>query len=274
LIVSYLANLAGHHLSKAGFDGELTSFQNQKSNRVFTESEDGTQFNDEERFGMLTGPDQFVYIDPLTKKTTSLTVGGFLQDSWSVMDKVTVNLGMRYDAQYFYNTEGQVACRCPTSGRRAWASSTTSPRTGGRRCSSTTPATTRTPRWTSPTWRWWASRSCTAATSAIPPSTPSSATSVRRPDPAAQHQDDPRLPNKIFTSGGSTNAIDPEIQASSSDEISWAASTSCCPDARVGLTFTSAASTAGSRTCPRWRACPASTATPATAWARASQGAA
>ena len=29
-------------------------------------------------------------------------------------------------------------------------------------------------------------------------------------------QDDPRLPNRIFTAGGSTNAIDPSIEASSS----------------------------------------------------------
>ena len=29
--------------------------------------------------------------------------GGFVQDSWSVMDKVTLNLGVRYDAQFLYN---------------------------------------------------------------------------------------------------------------------------------------------------------------------------
>ena len=42
-----------------------------------------------------------------------MTVGGFIQDSWSVMDKVTVNLGLRYDSQYFYNTAGNVGLSLP-----------------------------------------------------------------------------------------------------------------------------------------------------------------
>src|SRR6185369_14313681 len=102
-----------HHVFKVGFDSELTSYQNQKSNRVFTESSDGTQFNDEERFGVLTAPDTVEFIDPLTKKTSSMLAGGFIQDSWSVLDKVTLNLGVRYDAQYFYNTAGAVALSLP-----------------------------------------------------------------------------------------------------------------------------------------------------------------
>jgi hypothetical protein len=239
LIVSYLANLAGHHLAKAGVDGELTSYRNQKSNRVFTESEDGTQFNDEERFGMLLAPDQFLYIDPLTKKSSAMTVGGFVQDSWSVMDKVTVNLGLRYDAQYFYNTSGAVALSLPNQ----W-----SPRLGviydftqnGRskvffnyaRYFENAPldfadvALVGEPQLhgghvCDPTIYSQQRNECQAP-GALRPNT----------------QDDPRLPNRIFTAGGSTNAIDPSIEASSSDEVSLGAEYELLSDARVGVTIT------------------------------------
>ena len=36
-------------------------------------------------------------------------VGGFLQDSWSIMDKVTLNAGLRYDTQSMYGTGGDLA---------------------------------------------------------------------------------------------------------------------------------------------------------------------
>lgn len=40
-------------------------------------------------------------------------MGGFLQDSWSVFDKVTVNFGMRYDAQFIFGGDGKVALALP-----------------------------------------------------------------------------------------------------------------------------------------------------------------
>ena len=71
IIVSYLANALGHHLIKAGVDGEFTSYKNDKSNRVFIESEDGSQFDDEERFGPRwpgQHPDNSQLIDPLQQE--------------------------------------------------------------------------------------------------------------------------------------------------------------------------------------------------------------
>jgi hypothetical protein len=243
IIVSYLLSAAGHHLFKAGVDGEYTSYQNQKSNRVFAETEDGTQFDDEERFGRLTGPDMPMFVDPLTKKTASMTIGGFIQDSWSVLDKVTVNLGLRYDAQYFYNTQGNTAMSLPNQ----W-----SPRlgliydptqqgkskvfvnyaryyenapldfadvglvgepqlTGGHACNPLDWANQRSDE----------GEGCQAAANL-------------RPNVA----EGASLPNRIYHAGGNPGTLDPDTQASSSDEISVGGEYEVLPDARVGATYT------------------------------------
>ena len=63
------------------------------------------------------GPDQTIaqlVHDSSTAKTTRPAIGGFLQDSWSILDKVTLNVGVRYDAQIIYGADGAVgARRCP-----------------------------------------------------------------------------------------------------------------------------------------------------------------
>ncbi len=239
VIVSYLANLLGHHLVKFGLDGELTSYRNQKSNRVFAESEDGSQFNDEERFGILKGPDDFDFIDPLTKKTQSLTVGGFIQDSWSVVDKVTVNLGVRYDAQYFYNTEGNIGLSLPNQ----W-----SPRLGviydplqdGRSKVFVSYA------------RYYENAPLDFADVILvgePQLHGGHACDPRilsqqrnecqlRENLRPNSQEDPRAPNKIFTGGGLPGNLDPDIRASSSDELLAGTEFEVFPDARLGVTYT------------------------------------
>jgi hypothetical protein len=243
MIVSYLANALGHHLFKAGFDGELTGYKNIKSNRVFTENEDGTQFNDEERFGILTGPDDYKYIDPLNKNTKSLVVGGFIQDSWSIVDKFTVNLGVRYDAQYFYNTAGQVALSLPNqwsprlgliydptqSGKSkvffnyaryyenapldfADVALSGEPQLhGGHNCNPTVFANQHDSK---------SATGCQFADNLVPNS-----------------EEEPRLPNRIFVSGGAPGTLDPGIQASSQDEISFGGEYEVFPDARLGLSY-------------------------------------
>ena len=42
----------------------------------------------------------------LSYKTDSVSVGAFVQDSWSIMDKITLNAGFRYDAQTLYADQG------------------------------------------------------------------------------------------------------------------------------------------------------------------------
>jgi hypothetical protein len=252
-IVSYLASALGHHIFKVGFDSELTSYQNQKSNRVFTESEDGTQFNDEERFGVLTAPDTVDFIDPLTKKTSSLLVGGFIQDSWSVLDKITFNLGIRYDSQYFYNTEGAVALSLPNQ----W-----SPRLGviydplqnGKskvffnyaRYYENAPldfadvALVGEPQVKGGHLAVDAdgNKHCDPAVFANQRSTAATSGCQNLDNLVPNTQESPALPNKNFYASGSPNTLDPAVKASSADEISAGGEYEVMPDTRAGLTYT------------------------------------
>jgi outer membrane receptor protein involved in Fe transport len=238
VIVSYLANLWGHHLLKAGVDGELTSFENQKADRVFLETTDGSQFNDNEAFGILTGPDQPSYIDTLLKKSQSLTVGGFVQDSWSIFDKVTVNLGVRYDSQFFYNTAGDVALSLPNQ----W-----SPRLGliydptqsGRAKIFVNYA------------RYYENAPLDFADVVLlgepqlhgghvcnPLAFSEQRGACQAPENLRPFSEEsPRLPNKVFLAGGSPNTLDPGIKAGSSDELSAGGEYEILPDARLGATY-------------------------------------
>lgn len=247
-IVSYLHNFLGHHVIKAGFQGEFTGYRNQKSNKVLRESDEGGHFDDEERFGILTGPDS----DPaniklysnISKKTSSATLGGFIQDSWNVLDKITLNLGLRYDTQQFYNTAGQVVMSLPNQ---------ISPRVGviydftqvgkskvfvnyaryyenvpldfgdvalqgepqlrgGHACDPSV--------FTNQTDRTGMNGCQTPA-------------NLR-----TNMADSPRLPNRIFRTSGSPGTLDPDMEASSSDELSLGGEYEVLPDARVGLTYT------------------------------------
>jgi hypothetical protein len=243
VILSYLASAAGHHLIKGGIDSELTSYKNIKSNRVFTESEDGLQYNDEERFGILTGPDMFRYIDPLEKQTKSMVVGGFIQDSWSVVDKITLNLGFRYDAQYFYNTAGNVALSLPNQ----W-----SPRLGV----IYDPTQSGKAKVFVNYARYYENAPLDFADVALSGEPQLHGGHLCNPtDFSKQHstaadgcqnadnlvansEEEPRLPNHVFTAGGSPGTLDPDIQASSSDEISGGAEYELFPDARIGLSYT------------------------------------
>jgi outer membrane receptor protein involved in Fe transport len=115
-ILTYLFQGAGHHVIKAGVDIESMMYENLKaySGTVrYRESTRGTNFAWNRGYGFLTGPDQNVVLPKITTNTRSLTAGGFVQDSWSVLDKVTLNIGMRYDAQFLYDTYGNRGLSLP-----------------------------------------------------------------------------------------------------------------------------------------------------------------
>jgi len=115
-ILTYLLQGAGHHVIKAGLDVESMAYDNTKaySGTVrYRESTGGGSFAWNRGYGFLTGPDQPVVLDKVTTHTRSLTAGAFLQDSWSVMDKVTLNVGIRYDAQFLYDTYGNRGLSLP-----------------------------------------------------------------------------------------------------------------------------------------------------------------
>ncbi|HMI82451.1 MAG TPA: TonB-dependent receptor [Polyangiaceae bacterium] len=115
-ILTYLLQGAGHHVIKAGVDVELMYYDNTKaySGSVrYREASNGASFTDGRQYGFLIGPDDPLVLPKLVTTTRSVTAGGFLQDSWSIMDKVTVNAGLRYDAQFLYDTYGNRGLSLP-----------------------------------------------------------------------------------------------------------------------------------------------------------------
>ena len=121
-MLTYLLNALGHHVLKAGLDGNIGYYEHKKAytgRDAYTEQPEntvpgptrGTQpyaVFDARNFGYLSGPDQPVIQDFSDAKSKSTIVGGFLQDSWSIADKVTLNLGLRYDALNLSGADGIV----------------------------------------------------------------------------------------------------------------------------------------------------------------------
>jgi hypothetical protein len=102
----------GHHILKLGIDSELQIHDGQRAYtgaRDYVEYPDFDIFLDGRVYGYLTGPDQPVVLDSIQSTTRSLSLGGFVQDSWNINDMVTVNLGVRYDAQFMYGPNGGLA---------------------------------------------------------------------------------------------------------------------------------------------------------------------
>ncbi|HXI55392.1 MAG TPA: TonB-dependent receptor [Polyangia bacterium] len=107
--LTYLFPWLGHHIAKVGFSLELTDYAHTKSYSggvQYLENDDGT-IGDQFRFGYLSAPDVPVSLDGRTLHTKSFIGGGFVQDSWSIVDKFTLNLGVRYDTQALYSDGGQ-----------------------------------------------------------------------------------------------------------------------------------------------------------------------
>ncbi|AUX23474.1 TonB-dependent receptor [Sorangium cellulosum] len=108
----------GHHVVKGGLDAEIMLYDHQKAYPglvVYTESSDGSFFSDARQLGFLTGPEITDHVLQPTTEVSSLstTIGGFVQDSWSILDKVTLNVGVRYDAQYLFDNDGELGMALP-----------------------------------------------------------------------------------------------------------------------------------------------------------------
>jgi outer membrane receptor protein involved in Fe transport len=108
-VATFVTEGAGHHIIKAGFEFEFMTYSSERAypgTVLFAENAGGTFINDIRGYGGLLSPDEPYRLASLKYDTKSLSFGGFVQDSWSIMDKVTVNLGGRYDAQYLYADQG------------------------------------------------------------------------------------------------------------------------------------------------------------------------
>ncbi|ATB31447.1 TonB-dependent receptor [Melittangium boletus DSM 14713] len=113
---TYLLNALGHHVFKAGFDAEGASFYNNRARTGLApwyECTDGSCFYTLNQYGYLEAPDQPVFLASKEGTSTSLTLGGFVQDSWSIFDKVTLNVGGRYDTQTLWGLDGKMGLNLP-----------------------------------------------------------------------------------------------------------------------------------------------------------------
>ncbi|WNG49913.1 TonB-dependent receptor [Archangium minus] len=109
---TYLANFFGQHVIKAGADTEMLVYDQTKAisggvsfQEVELNSAGDIGWSDFRRYGYQTGPDSPVNLASLHTKSSSITVGGFVQDSWSIANRVTINAGLRYDVQSLYGGE-------------------------------------------------------------------------------------------------------------------------------------------------------------------------
>ena len=115
-VMTHLTEGAGHHVIKAGLDIEGMTYEHTKAYSGwarFRETLSGNYFSDNRMYGFLDGPDSAVVTDPQVASSTSTTIGAFLQDSWAIMDLVTLNVGLRYDAQMLFGDDGKLGLSLP-----------------------------------------------------------------------------------------------------------------------------------------------------------------
>jgi outer membrane receptor protein involved in Fe transport len=240
-VLTRLVTAAGHHVVKAGLDLELMRYQSERGysgGNVYNESSDGASFSDFRRFGFLVKPDEPVTLAKFSAVSRSTTVGGFLQDSWSIADKVTLNVGVRYDAQLLYGYDGHTAMTLPNQ----W-----SPRIG----IIYDPTQSGRAKIFANFARFYESVPLDAIDRSIPgerqfTSTHDAGLCNPGKNPAGCDSDASRVnqnpvwdPNrKWVTVGSDKSPVDPDISPQSSDEFVFGGEYEVFPSARVGLQYT------------------------------------
>jgi outer membrane receptor protein involved in Fe transport len=116
VIATLLFEALGHHVVKLGIDGEVSPWDDTAGppgGALLSELGIGGPLLAQRQTGYLTAPDQEVDVPAPHFSTKSVLLGGFVQDSWSILDRVTVNVGVRYEAQTIYGVENLVALSFP-----------------------------------------------------------------------------------------------------------------------------------------------------------------
>jgi hypothetical protein len=116
-VITFLFEGLGHHVLKAGGEVEYAEVTNRNAfSGGFAAQENGagTLWTVNRGYFVLTDPNSLVVYPELKYKVNSLSFGAFAQDSWSIMDRVTLNAGVRYDSQTLYTAQGDVALAMPT----------------------------------------------------------------------------------------------------------------------------------------------------------------
>lgn len=116
-VTTYMTDLFGLHVFKAGVElgyGTYDNLRTYSGGRIFRDNRSGSLFTDYRQFGFLVGPDEaHLMEDGLRWKTSYVFAGGFLQDSWTAFDVVTINLGLRWDNQWLYAGDGTQSLALP-----------------------------------------------------------------------------------------------------------------------------------------------------------------
>lgn len=240
IIGTYLFPALGHHVFKAGFDSRLLQFDHHKSYSggvIYRESRSGTTFADYREYGFLRGPDDPVILTDYTAKSKSTIVGGFIQDSWSILDLVTLNVGLRFDTQ---TAQGPDAKTGFTVGNQ-W-----SPRIGavydftrqGRSKIYANYARFYEDIPLDALDREFPGERQIQATRSCNPSPPFSNCRPGGDNNATIVPTNGPFPNRLWSVVGGDTTIDPNLKAQSSDEIVAGAEYEIFPSARLGASYT------------------------------------
>ncbi|MFO0594753.1 MAG: TonB-dependent receptor [Myxococcaceae bacterium] len=109
--VTFLTQALGHHIFKAGADYEHIIYNLKKAYSGATmlrENTAGSSFSDYRQYGYFTAPDEATRQNVIISTPTSNGMAAFIQDSWSIMDLVTLNLGLRYENQQLVASDGSL----------------------------------------------------------------------------------------------------------------------------------------------------------------------
>jgi hypothetical protein len=112
-ILTYFWNALGHQTWKLGIDVEYATYENKfglPGEAIYIGGSPvgpGSYYG--AFYGYLSGPDAPVIREFQDQTTSAVTPGFFIQDSWNIFDKVTVNIGVRLDSEYIFNSDGALA---------------------------------------------------------------------------------------------------------------------------------------------------------------------
>ncbi len=129
---TYILNALGSHVIKAGVDTEFLVYEQRKAYgggvlyqevnlTGYVDPRTGTSIGsagypydvygwvDSRRYGYQTSPDSPQIQAFQQAESKSTTVGGYLQDSWSISNRFILNVGLRYDVQAMYGGDGDLA---------------------------------------------------------------------------------------------------------------------------------------------------------------------
>lgn len=115
-VLTVLGEAAGHHVIKGGIEGDFMQYASTRGysgGTVLREGTTGTSFSDFRNYAYLTAPDREQRLTDLHWVTHSLMAGAFVQDSWQIFDKVTLNAGVRYDWQMLFGGDNALTMTLP-----------------------------------------------------------------------------------------------------------------------------------------------------------------